>query len=242
MRNRAVFLDRDGVINPFLYNAGPGALETPANPAEFHLIPGARKAIAEFNHLDLPVIVFSFQSGIANGKLTPALLDEINDKICAKVAEGGAFLDTVLCCRHHPDATLPECRPECDCRKPRPGLFFRAAREYNLDLGASFFIGHDVPGVLAGRAAGVTTILLSPHRYILGNEFSSRGAIPHLMVQQMAQAVSHIREAIAGVHLLVLHPTLKAARMKWESAAVTPPTELIPPLLRAVLEATVLLR
>ena len=66
----------------------------------------------------------------------------------AQLARGGARLDAVLYCRHHPDAVIAEYRAACDCRKPKPGLLLRAARERNLDLAQSFFIGDDVSDVL----------------------------------------------------------------------------------------------
>ncbi len=198
MKRRAVFLNRDGVINRYVYNAELGTVASPANPAEFQLLPGAAEAVVALSRLNLPAIVVSNQPGIADGKMTPRVLDAINEQMRIHLAWGGARLDAVLYCRHHPDAVLPEYRVDCECRKPKPGLLLRAAMERNIDLGQSFFIGGDVPDVLAGRAAGVTTLLLSPHRCTVCEEFSSRGAIPDALVQDLHQAVKFVREAIAG--------------------------------------------
>ena len=198
MKKPAVFLDRDGVINQYAYNAELGIVDTPARPDEFKLLPGAGEAIAALNRLDLSVIVVSNQPGIAKGKMSPKLLDQINAEMCFQLAVAGARLDAVLYCRHHPEATVAEYRANCDCRKPKPGLLLRAALEHNLDLKESYFVGDDVSDVLAGRAAGVTTILLSPHRCTVCEEYSSRGAVPDLLVRDLGCAASAIGEMSAA--------------------------------------------
>lgn len=198
MMNRAVFLDRDGVINRYAYNAESGTVDTPANPAEFQLLDGAAEAIAAFNRLGVPVIVVSNQPGIAKGKFTPQLLDAIEKEMRARLAPAGAHIGAAYYCLHHPDAVVADYRSDCDCRKPKPGLILRAAQEHDIDLSASFLIGDDVSDILAGRAAGVATILLSPHRCTLCEEFSSRGAVPDLMVQNLQQAVTAVSETLSG--------------------------------------------
>jgi D-sedoheptulose 7-phosphate isomerase len=198
MKRRAVFLDRDGVINRYAYNSEFGTVDSPANPEEFELLPGAGEAVAALNKLGLPIIVVSNQPGIAKGKLTPKILDAINEEMRVALAWHGARLDAVYYCRHHPDAALADYRVDCDCRKPKPGLLIRAAHERNLDLDGSFLIGDDVPDIFAGRAAGVTTLLLSPHRCTVCEEFSSRGAFPDLVVHDLRQAVSAISEMLSS--------------------------------------------
>lgn len=188
MKTKAVFLDRDGVINRYVYHAEFGTVDTPANPEEFDLLPGVAEGIAELNELGLAVIVVSNQPGIAKGKLTPWLLDAITEKMRAQLALSGARLDGVFYCRHHPEAVLDGYRADCDCRKPRAGLLFRAAKEHGIDLSESFLVGDDVPDILAGRTAGVTTLLVSPHRCSVCEEFSARGAYPDRVVRDLKEA------------------------------------------------------
>ena len=153
---RAVFLDRDGVINRMWLHPEFGTVDSPASPEQFELLPGAGEAIAELKRLGLLVIVVSNQPGIAKGKFTPALLAAIEHKMVAAIEAAGGHLDAVYNCLHHPDAVLDEYRLTCDCRKPRPGLLVRAAREWDIDLSRSYLIGDGVTDIAAGCAITAT--------------------------------------------------------------------------------------
>lgn len=88
---------------------------------------------------------------------------------------------------HHPDALLPKYRMECNCRKPRPGLLFQAAKEKDLDLSKSFFVGDALVDVKAGRAAGCTTILLGHPTTFLASLIEEEGARPNFMLPSLKQ-------------------------------------------------------
>jgi len=217
MKNRAVLLDRDGVVNRYVYNTEFGTVDSPGHPDEFDLLPGVAEAVAQFNQMGLRVVIVSNQPGIAKGKFTPWLLDAINEKMRAQLALADAHLDGILYCRHHPEAVFDEYRVDCDCRKPEPGLLLRAAKEHDLDLSQSFIVGDDVPDVLAGRAAGVTTLLISPHRCTVCEEFSSRGAHPDYVVRDLKGAAALVdriltREESAPKRAFVPQPCLLAPR------------------------------
>ena len=198
MKDRAVFLDRDGVINHYAYDAEFGTVDTPVTPEQFELVAGAGEAIAALNQMGLPVIVVSNQPGIAKGKLTQKLLDAITAKMVNELSAAGARLDQVLYCPHHPEATLPEYRIVCDCRKPKPGLLLLAAKEWKLDLAGSFLVGDGVQDILAGTAAGVVTILLAPRRCTICEEFESRGAHPQHVAENLSEAVRAIGEMLTN--------------------------------------------
>jgi D-glycero-D-manno-heptose 1,7-bisphosphate phosphatase len=122
MPQNAIFLDRDGVINPYVSHPEFGTMDSPCSPDEFMLAPGAGEAVAEFNRLGLLVVGVSNQPGIAKGKFTPAVLQQVNAKMHAGIAERGGKPDAVYYCLHHPDAALPAYCVRCECRKPRPGM------------------------------------------------------------------------------------------------------------------------
>lgn len=146
----ALFLDRDGVINV-------DPVEFVTKPEELQLLPSSAEAIARFNALGVPVIVCSNQSGVAKGLYSLETLERISQRLQEMLREYGARIDAFYYCPHD-DAD------GCDCRKPKPGLLLRAAREHAIALEKSVFVGDSWRDIIAGRAAGAKTVLvLSGH-------------------------------------------------------------------------------
>lgn len=198
MSPRAVFLDRDGVINAYAYNPEFGTIDSPANPEEFALLPGAAEAIAKLNEAGLLAIVVSNQPGIAKGRFTPKLLDAMTEKMKLLVARAGGKLDAVCYCPHHPEGTIDGYRRTCQCRKPNPGLLHQAAREWGIDLRQSYTIGDGVVDVLAGRKAGTRTVFLSPRRGYVHSELDRQNAWPDWIAGNLSEAVELIQIAENG--------------------------------------------
>jgi D-glycero-D-manno-heptose 1,7-bisphosphate phosphatase len=148
-----IFLDRDGVIIEDVHLL--------TKQSEIHLYEESPHAIQALRQAGFKVIVVSNQPVVARGLVTEDEVREVNEAIQDLLVQaGGAPVDAFYFCPHHPNATLPAYRLDCDCRKPRPGLLLQAAREYNLDLASSFMIGDRLTDILAGRAAGCHTILV----------------------------------------------------------------------------------
>lgn len=192
MRNRAVFLDRDGVINGYVYNSEFGTVDSPSNPSEFSLLPGVADAIAELNRLDLLAIVVSNQPGVAKGKFRKDLLEQMTGKMVAALVASGARLDDVCYCLHHPDASVPEYRANCACRKPRPGLLLRAAEKWRIDLRASFMVGDGINDLQAGIAAGTRTLFVNPRKCYFCEELVRQGVQPDYFVSNLGEAATVI--------------------------------------------------
>ena len=147
--NRAAFLDRDGVIN----SKPPGGRYV-TRWEEMRFLPGVAKAIAKLNQAGFRVIVVSNQRCVAKGLVTFADLDVIHERMCSELHAAGAVIDAVYYCPH-------EKRPPCNCRKPAPGMLLAAARDHQIDLGASWMIGDSKVDIVAGRNAGCKTALLT---------------------------------------------------------------------------------
>lgn len=148
----AVFLDRDGTINEQM-----GYIN---HLDRFILLPGVGRAIARLNLAGWQVVVVSNQSGVARGYFPEDLLYQVDRKMIHLLAENGARLDGIYYCPHHPRAEVPAWRQDCDCRKPRPGLFWRAARDLGLDLARSFAVGDRHTDLKAARTVGAKAILV----------------------------------------------------------------------------------
>ena len=143
---RAVFLDRDGVLNRSAVRDGhPFA---PTSLEEFQLLPGVVEAVSQLRAAGFRLIVVTNQPEVATGKLPRAVLEQMHERLRAWLP-----LDDIKVCPHlEADA--------CECRKPKPGMLLVAAREQGLDLGRSFMVGDRWRDVSAGRAAGCRTIFV----------------------------------------------------------------------------------
>ncbi|MCR4739719.1 MAG: D-glycero-beta-D-manno-heptose 1,7-bisphosphate 7-phosphatase [Lachnospiraceae bacterium] len=154
---KAVFMDRDDTIIKDV-----GFL---SDIDDLELLEGAASAIKKINELGYLAIVITNQPVIARGELTFKGLEEIHKKLETLLGAEGAYLDGIYFCPHHPDAghegEIKELKIVCDCRKPKPGMILRAAKEHNIDLSASVMVGDKDKDVMAGKAAGTKTVLIS---------------------------------------------------------------------------------
>ena len=190
--NRAVFLDRDGVINAMVYNAEFGLIDSPANPDEFEMLSGVIEAIRSINEMGFLAIVISNQPGVAKGKFTIELLEATKAKMVRELALGGAQLDDVYYCLHHPHAMLDAYRVVCDCRKPKPGLLLQAAEKWDISLPQSYFVGDGITDIVAGRNAGCKTFLVNSRKCYLCDELARQEVEPNYIGKDLADAVEAI--------------------------------------------------
>lgn len=144
---RAVFLDRDGVINENVDG------DYVRDWAGFRLLPGSLEAIASLTHAGYPIVVVTNQQGVGKGLMTASEVESIHRGLLAAIGEAGGCVDAVLYCPHlEADG--------CDCRKPKPGMLRRAAAELELDLAQSIFVGDALSDMEAARAAGCNAVLV----------------------------------------------------------------------------------
>ena len=153
-KQKAIFLDRDGTINRYV-----GFLTDISN---FELLPTVSEAIRKINSSDYLAIVITNQPVIARGEVTFEQLDMIHNKMETLLGKDGAYLDGIYFCPHHPhsgyEGEVKELKIDCDCRKPKPGMFFKAAEDFNIDLNQSFMIGDGDNDMAAGGNAGCKCI------------------------------------------------------------------------------------
>ena len=142
----AVFLDRDGVLNRAFLEKGHA--RPPATLDEVEILPGVPEALQTLRARGYWLIVVTNQPDVARGRQRREMVDAINARLQARLP-----LDQILVC-YHDDAD------DCECRKPRPGLILRAAKEHGIELSHSYMVGDRWKDIEAGRRAGCTTILI----------------------------------------------------------------------------------
>jgi D-glycero-D-manno-heptose 1,7-bisphosphate phosphatase len=142
----AIFIDKDGtLLNDVPYNVDPSLM---------HLAPGAADALALFGKLDdVPLFIISNQSGVALGKFSFDALHAVEVRLKDMALEAGASFAGIYWCPH-------QASDECECRKPAPGMLLQAAREHDLDLSRSWFIGDILNDVEAAHCAGCRAVLI----------------------------------------------------------------------------------
>jgi D-glycero-D-manno-heptose 1,7-bisphosphate phosphatase len=158
---KLIILDRDGVIN----RDSDAFIKT---PDEWKPLPGSLEAIAKLNHLGYRVVVCSNQSGIGRGLLDMAALNAINDKMYKALAQMGGRIDALFYCPHPAEAN-------CECRKPKPGMFLDIARRFNADLTGVPAVGDSLRDLQASAAVGCLPILVLTGK---GAKTQAAGGLP----------------------------------------------------------------
>ncbi|KMQ80200.1 D-glycero-D-manno-heptose 1,7-bisphosphate phosphatase [Candidatus Burkholderia pumila] len=171
----AIFIDKDGtLLDDVPYNV---------DPALMRLAPGAFDALALFATFDAPLFIISNQSGVALGKFPVDALDAVETRLQTLAADADASFEGVYWCPH-------QASDECDCRKPAPGMILQAAREHDIDLSRSWFVGDILNDVEAAHRAGCRAVLIDN-----GNETEwLRGPMrePDVIVVNMFEAARAI--------------------------------------------------
>ncbi len=149
MKNKAIFVDRDGTINRDVHYLD--------NPDKFTMYPGVGKGIKTLKKKGYKIIVITNQSGIGRGYFTEHQLMSIHERMTEEFQQFDVILDGIYYCPHHPE-------DKCKCRKPQTGLFEQAITEHNIDVQKSFMIGDKILDIEAGKKTGTKTILIpEPH-------------------------------------------------------------------------------
>ncbi len=176
---KVIFLDRDGVINKY-----PGNKLYVTSLKKFHFLPGVKKAIAKLKKDGFKIFIVSNQAGVGRGIYARRTLEAITAKMLLEIERSGGRIDKVYYCVHRKEA-------RCSCRKPKPGLLRKAAKEFKFSLKSSYFIGDTIRDVLTAKNAGCKSILVLSGREKLANQ-KKWEAQPDFVFNDLATAASFL--------------------------------------------------
>lgn len=175
-----LFLDRDGVIN----RQREGGYVT--SWEEFEFLPGVLDALAELTSFCERIFIVTNQQGVGRNRMSFDDLEAIHRQMIQEIESHGGRLDGIYVC--------PHCAEEnCDCRKPKPGLLFRASQEHGISLQEAWFVGDSGRDVVAGARAGCRTILVGEQRDAERAWAAAQGATPTAEAKNLVEAVSFLR-------------------------------------------------
>lgn len=184
---RAVFLDRDGTIN--------AEVNYLSRVEDWQLLPQADTAIRLLNEQGWRVAVITNQAGVGRGYYPAEAVAALHAHLRAELARVGARVDGIYVCPHHPD-------DNCECRKPKTRLFEQAAREFDIDLSASYAVGDKLSDLIPGRALGCRAILvLTGHGQTHRAMAEQQGFQPDHIADDLYQAVQWILQHEASIRL-----------------------------------------
>ena len=186
MSRRAIFMDRDGTICEEVGYVN--------HVSRSRLLPNSLEAIRLVNRAGYLAVVATNQSGVARGLFGEDLVHAVHRQLTASVAAAGGRLDAIYYCPHHPREGSPPYRMDCDCRKPKPGMLLRAARDLGIDLGRSYLVGDSLVDLEAGAAAGVGTVhvLTGYGRGLVDHQGERFKVRPLHTAQDLLEAVRYI--------------------------------------------------
>jgi D-glycero-D-manno-heptose 1,7-bisphosphate phosphatase len=186
MRRRAIFIDRDGTLCEEVGYVN--------HVSRCRLMPNSLEAVRLANRASFLVIVATNQAGVARGYFEEPLIGEVHNRIRSWIEKGGARIDAFYYCPHHPREGQPPYREDCDCRKPRPGMLLRAAREHDIDLQRSYMIGDSLADLGAAAGAGAVPIhVLTGYGRGLAEHYAGRFTIrPRFTAGDLLEAVRWI--------------------------------------------------
>lgn len=191
---KAVFLDRDGVINELVYHHEAGVLDSPFMPGQFKLLPKVGRAIKEINRLGLKAVIVSNQPGVGKKHFSKEVLEKIDKKMVLLLEKSGAYLDAIYYCLHHPKARDKRYRKNCTCRKPKSGLLLTAAKKLHINLRNSYMVGDNITDIQAGQRMGCQTFMLSNLKCDLCKLMKSRNVEPNYITPNLWGAIQIIKQ------------------------------------------------
>lgn len=189
--NKAIFLDRDGIVVKMHYDRNFGTIDTPLSVKQIEFVPGIFEFLQVAKNLGFLLIIISNQPAVGIKKINLQTYEEIKNYIDDMLKKHGITLDAQYYCMHHPYASISAYRKDCEDRKPKIGFFKKAIKDFNVDLKSSWMIGDGVYDVIAGHNAGCKIILVGnviEAEYLRILEQKLEGIKPDYLIKHISEA------------------------------------------------------
>lgn len=190
--DKAVFLDRDGVINELVYSKERNEYEPPHNTDDVKLIEGVCDSLKRLIGNNYRLFIVSNQPDFAKGKTSLENLQKVSEKIRDLMEEREIIFNEYYYCYHHPDGVIKEYSIDCECRKPKPFFILNAIKKYNLDKNNSWMAGDRDTDISCGKNSGLRTILIE----YPGSENYRVTSNPDFRVKNLTEAADVILNTI----------------------------------------------
>jgi len=168
--NKAIFLDRDGVLTKMIYNSDTGENEPPHTLEELELFDYVYESLKKFEDYGYLLFLISNQPDFAKGKTSLENIYAVQFEFERRLKENGVNFKELFYCYHHPNGINKEYSYDCECRKPKTFFVDKAVSEYKIDRNKSWFIGDRESDIQCGKNASLKTVLISKRKI---NEYGS---------------------------------------------------------------------
>jgi len=182
MSTKFIFLDRDGVVNKDPAGAGKDYV---TSWEDFEFLPGALEALKNLTDKGYKIVIISNQAGVGKGLYTKEGLYEITGKMLDKIESAGGKVHSIQYCVHKTE-------DNCDCRKPKTGMFKNAAKGVEIDFSKTYFIGDSKRDIEAGNNVGCKTVLVLSGKTKNEKEITNWSIKPDFVKKDLSEAIKVI--------------------------------------------------
>jgi len=192
IKNKAIFLDRDGVINDLVYYPEEGLLDSPNSAKQFSLIPRVIESLKIFKKLGYFLILISNQPGIAKEKYTYDEFLRIKNKMESLLNASDVNFDDQFYCLHHPQSKINNYKLKCDCRKPNTKLVLDAIEKFELDIKNCFYVGDGLVDLQLAKSLNCKSVYIGNLNSTISNLFLGKNLTPNFIAHDLFEAAQFI--------------------------------------------------
>ena len=193
-KNKAILLDRDGVINELIINPEEGIVDSPNSSDQFKIIKNSIKALKILSKLGFKIIIISNQPGMAKGQYDLSEFLKIKRRLENELTKNNVVLSGQYYCLHHPNAKIVKYKKKCQCRKPGTKLFFDAVKKHNIDTKKSFLIGDGITDMQLAKRVRCRAIFIGNINSAITRVFHEKKVNPFYISHDLLEAANYIKK------------------------------------------------